>query len=151
MNITKKTLGITALVCLLVGAILGFVPEYNSKSHLEEKNFALTDQGEARQKTLRHTENELTLNEFALQAAVLSGDANSNNYSDASQNASKLFTALRTYEDSTNDSAAKQTLSDVLAMRDSVIAGLAKADPGVRAELGQIFSKLRTLSTESGK
>jgi hypothetical protein len=151
LNITKKTLGITALVCLFIGAVLGFVPEYIAKSQLEEKNFDLTVQGEARQKALHHTEDQLTLNQFAVQAAVISGDANSNNYSDASQHASKLFTDLRTYEDSTNDSAAKQTLADVLAMRDSVISGLAKADPSVRAELGQIFGKLQTLSTKSAK
>jgi hypothetical protein len=40
---------------------------------------------------------------------------------------------------------------EVLNMRDSTIAGLAKADPDVRSQLGAIFAKLWTLGTESAK
>lgn len=151
MTHTTKTLGLTALVCLIVGLLLGFVPEYMAKSHLEDKIVSLTDQGNAGQKSLHHTENQLKLNSFALQAAIVSADSDSNNYADASQKASKLFTELRQYVDNTDDNNAKQTLTEVLSMRDSTIAGLAKADPGVRAQLSQIFKKLQTLSTESAK
>jgi hypothetical protein len=86
-----------------------------------------------------------------VQAAVVSADADANNYADASTQASKLFTELRQYMDGEGDNAAKQTLTEVLSVRDPTIAGLAKADPGTRSELVQIFRKLQTLSSQTAR
>jgi hypothetical protein len=151
VNFTAKALTLTALACLVAGILLGFIPEYVAKSHLEEKMVALTNEGSTTRKSLHQTQNQLALNQFALQAAVISADTNINNYEAASRQASNLFTQLRQYLDTTGDNNARQTLTEVLSMRDSTIAGLAKADPGVRSELGQIFKKLQALSTESAQ
>jgi hypothetical protein len=151
MTFTSKTLGLAALGFLLAGFLLGFVPEYIAKSKLEDKVIGLTSQGDTARKSLHHTENQLALNQFAVQAAVVSADADANNYADASTQASKLFTELRQYVDGASDNAAKQTLTEVLSVRDPTIAGLAKADPGTRSELVQIFRKLQTLSSQTAR
>ncbi len=149
MNFTSKTLGLVAFGSLLAGFLLGFVPEHIAKSKVEDKVIALTSQGDTTRKSLHHTENQLALNQFAVQAALVSADANANNYADASTQASKLFTELRQYVDGDGDNAAKQMLTEVLSARDPIIAGLAKADPGTRSELVQIFRKLQTLSSQT--
>lgn len=149
MNFTSKNLGFTALACLVVGVLLGFIPEYVAKSHVENRVMELAGQGEATKTTLNHTERQLKLNEFALQAAVVSADANASNYADASKDASALFTGLRNYTDTANDEASKAPIQDVLNTRDATIAGLAKADPSVRPILGEIFRKLKALSSQA--
>jgi len=147
MNTNAKRIGFTSLACLIVGFLLGFIPEYIAKSHVEHSVIALASQGETTQKSLHHTERQLHLNEFALQAAVVSADANSSNYADASASASALFTGMRDYVDHASDDQLKQPIEDVLLMRDTIISGLAKADPGVRPALNEIFLKLNELSS----
>lgn len=149
MNMNTKQITITGVVCLAVGLLLGFIPEYIAKSNVEQRAMDLTSQGETVQKSLHHTERQLRLNEFALNAAVVSADANSNNYADATKSASSLFTGLRSYVDNDRNDGASQQLQDVLAMRDATIAGLAKADPGVRPMINQIFLKLKSVSSQA--
>lgn len=151
MNFTSKTLGLAALGSLLAGFLIGFVPEHIAKTRVEDQVIALKSQGDTTQNSLHHTENQLALNQFAVQAAVVSADANANNYADASTQASNLFTGLRNYVDSASDNAARQTVTEVLSVRDPTIAGLAKADPATRSELVQIFRKLQTLSSQTAR
>jgi uncharacterized membrane-anchored protein YhcB (DUF1043 family) len=151
MNFTSKTLGLAALGSLLAGFLIGFVPEHIAKARVEDQVMALKSQGDTNQNSLHHTENQLALNQFAVQAALVSADANANNYADASTQASNLFTGLRNYVDSASDNAARQTVTEVLSVRDPTIAGLAKADPATRSELVQIFRKLQTLSSQTAR
>jgi uncharacterized membrane-anchored protein YhcB (DUF1043 family) len=151
MNFTSKTLGLVALGSLLAGFLIGFVPEHIAKARVEDQVMALKSQGDTTQNSLHHTENQLALNQFAVQAALVSADANANNYADASTQASNLFTGLRNYVDSASDNAARQTVTEVLSVRDPTIAGLAKADPATRSELVQIFRKLQTLSSQTAR
>lgn len=144
-----KRVGIISLICLVIGFLLGFVPEHIAKSHVEQSVVNLTSQGQATQSTLHHTERQLRLNEFAVQAAIVSADANHSNYADASASASALFTSLRDYVDKSGDEESKQSINEVLQMRDTTISSLAKADAGVRPVLGQIFDKLKGLSMKA--
>ncbi|CAN5707521.1 hypothetical protein BH10ACI4_BH10ACI4_23110 [soil metagenome] len=148
MNFTLKTMSLTAIGCLVIGFFGGFIPEYIAKSHVETKVMELTGQGEAMQSTLRDKGRQLQLNEFALQAAVVSADATASNYADASASASALFTGLRQYVDRVGKDESTEQIQEVLKMRDATIAGLAKADPSTRQTIAEIFEKLKTLSTQ---
>ena len=149
MTSVTKTAGITAVTCLVIGFLLGFIPEYMAKSRVESRVVELNGESEAASKSLGHTQSQLKLSEFAVKAAVVSADAQTNNYADASASASSLFTELRKYVETANDSSTRSQIQSVLSMRDTTIAGLAKADPAVRPVLAKIFSTLKPLSSQT--
>jgi len=100
------------------------------------------------QRNLNQAKSQLALTNFAVRAVTMLADADRNDYSVASSDASSLVTDLRKSTDQSGDQAAAQ-LSQVLAVRDRTITGLAKADPGTKQLLLQIFLKTQSVSSQA--
>jgi uncharacterized membrane-anchored protein YhcB (DUF1043 family) len=149
MTFTRNTFFVSTLVALIVGLLIGFVPEHMANSSLQKENAKLTGEGSSLQVNLNQTEKQLALSNFSVRAATVPTDADRNDYSIASSDASSLFTDLRQYVDKSGDRAATVQLSQALAVRDRTIAGLAKADPGTKQLLLQLFLKMQSVSSQS--
>jgi uncharacterized membrane-anchored protein YhcB (DUF1043 family) len=149
MTFTRNTFFVSTLVALIVGLLIGFVPEHMANSSLQKENAKLTGEGSSLQVNLNQTEKQLALSNLSVRAATVLADADRNDYSIASNDASSLFTDLRQYVDKSGDRAATVQLSQALAVRDRTIAGLAKADPGTKQLLLQLFLKLQSVSSQS--
>jgi uncharacterized membrane-anchored protein YhcB (DUF1043 family) len=140
---SPKVLAITALVSLVLGFLIGFIPEHMTNSKLNEQIATLTQGKQDTQGQLGQTQAELTLSNFAVRSAMVYTDAEKNNYSDASAKASSLFTDMRAFSGKTQDQQLKQQIDQVLNGRDATIAALAKADPVVKGRLQEMFLKVQ--------
>lgn len=149
MTFTRNTLVVSTLIALVVGLLVGFIPEHLANSSLEQQIATLTAGKSSLQGNLNQTMNQLALSNFAVRSAILLADADRNDYSVASNDASSLFTDLRKYVDQSGDQSAAGQLSQVLTVRDRTIAGLAKADPGTKLLLLQIFLKTQSVSSQA--
>jgi hypothetical protein len=120
---------IAGLVLFIAGVLIGFVPQY-TKLRDAEHQLDVSTRAEA-------------INDFRNRFALLYFETTKNNFSVGLTMASKEFTDLRTFADQTSDQTLKSGLQDILSSRDSVIAGLAKADPSVGAQIQTLFMKMQ--------
>ena len=146
MDNTRKSVAIAAGIALVLGLLIGFIPEYIANSSLQKQVQSLTDGNSGLQGRLNQSQNRLALSNFAVRSAGILAEADKNDYSVASGAASSLFTDMRQYVDHSGDQVASGQLSEVLAVRDRTIAGLAKADPSVKQLLLQVFEKTQSVS-----
>lgn len=146
MQASIKTAAFSALGGLVLGLLLGFLPEHSTNSKLQDQMVSLAQSKTDTQSQLNLTQTKLQLSSFAVRAAEISSQAGANNYSVASTGASSLFTDLRKYVDQSPDNGTKQQMQEVLGVRDRTIAGLAHANPAVKTLLQQVFSKLESIS-----
>ena len=151
MNSSTKTIGISAATGLVIGLLVGYIPAHMSSTKLEGQNSALQQQLGDAQGNARTEQQRLMLSGFAVHAGILMIQAERNNYSVAAGSASGLFTELRNYVDHTPDAQTRQPISDVLAVRDRTIAGLAQANPAVKPLLQQLFEKLADVSAAASQ
>lgn len=147
MQNSYKTIAISAFGGLILGLLLGFLPEHSANSKLQDQNASLTQDKTGVQQQLDVTRQRLQLSSFAVRSAEVSSQAQSNNFSVASATASGLFTDLRQYVDTNPESETTQQMKEVLSARDRVIAGLAQANPAVKPLLQQMFVKLENVSS----
>jgi hypothetical protein len=122
---------IAGLVLLIAGVLIGFVPQYSKLTDAEHQ-LDVSKRAEA-------------INDFRNRFALLYFETAKNNFSVGLTMASKEFTDLRAFADQTPDQALKTALGDVLSSRDSIIAGLAKADPAVSAQIQTLFMKMQKI------
>lgn len=149
MKSQTNTLVVAVLGSLVVGLLLGFIPEYVHSSSQQERITALEKDKSDAQTQLNRAQNSLTLSRFAVRAGVVSAQANMSNYSVASGASSSLFTDLRKYIDSASRGEAKPQIEQVLGARDRTISGLAQANPDVKPLLQQEFLQLESVATPS--
>jgi predicted transcriptional regulator len=140
MAMSGKASAILAASALIVGLLIGFIPAHLNSSSLNHDNKLL-------QADLVSTRTQLTLSNFTVQSAKLYTEAAKNNFSIASANASNFFTELRKYIDQSNDETLKKQLEAVMAKRDGIIAGLAKADPAVTTQVQDTFLAMQQISS----
>ncbi len=122
---------IAGLILFIAGVLIGFVPQYSKLTDAEHQ-LEVSRRAEA-------------INDFRNRFALLYFEIAKNNFSVALTMASKEFTDLRIFVDRTSDQSLKSGLTDVLSSRDSVIAGLAKADPAVGAQIQTLFMKMQKI------
>lgn len=146
MQSSTKTIAISAFGGLVVGLLLGFLPEHSTNSKLQDQNASLAQGKTGVEGQLNRAQQRLQLSNFAVLSAEVSSQAQSNNYSVASASASALFTDLRKYVDASPDNPSTQQMREVLNARDRVISGLAQANPAVKPLLQQVFTKLESVS-----
>jgi hypothetical protein len=72
-------------------------------------------------------------------------DVANNNFGIASRSASNFFDHVRGMVDRATDPAEREALQQISGRRDSVTAGLAKADPAVRIEVQEIFMQMHQI------
>ena len=151
MQRSTKTVAIGAFCGLIVGLLLGFLPEHSINSKLQDQNASLIESKSGIQGQLNHTQQRLQLSDLAIRSAEVSSQAQSSNYSLASANASALFTDLRKYVDATPENQITLQMKEVLSVRDRVISGLAQANPAVKPLLQQVFTKLENVSVAANQ
>jgi hypothetical protein len=133
----KKTV-IVGFCLMLLGFLGGFVPQHSRVSQAMQENQELRQQ-------LVATQRSETVNIFRNRAALLYAEVEKSNFSVASESASKLFTDLRAFTNQSADATLKQNLEDILSTRDSIIGGIAKADPAVAAQIRELFLKMQNI------
>ncbi len=133
-----KNKAILSLVLLSAGFLIGFLPERMKASRTIKMNQDLRLQ-------LEDVKKAGTINSFRNRAALLYIEAQKNNFSNASEQASALFTDLRQYQSETADASLTQNLEGLLKARDAIIAGLAKADPAVTGQIQKLFLKMQEI------
>lgn len=122
---------IAGLVLFIAGALAGFVPQYMKLTDAEHQ-LDVSKRAEA-------------INDFRNRFALLYFETAQNNFSVGLTMASKEFTDMRAFADQTSDQNLKMAIGNILSSRDSVIAGLAKADPAVGAQIQSLFMKMQKI------
>lgn len=121
------------LVVLLIAAFAaGYVPQYLKASQLSNDAQGLRDQ-------LGACRSEKQLSDLKVEMGVMYVDAARNNFGIAGDESTKFFTELREVVSQTVDAGRKSKLDEILAARDRITAGLAKADPGITSEIRDLF------------
>ncbi len=138
MNFSAKTFGISVLIALAIGFLVGYIPQHRSAAA------ATSDKNQA-QAQLARAQQEAQLNGFKNRAAVVYVEAEKKNFAQASSDASSLFTAMQSYSDQTPDSGVRQQLSGLLSQRDAIISGLAKGDDAVTGQLQKLFVQIQSI------
>lgn len=142
MRFSSTSMAISLAVTLVVGFLLGFVPEHFKTS-------SATQGKDNMQSRLLAAQQEEIVSSFKVRTAVIYIEAAKSNFSVASSQASRFFTDLRKYTDQSSDNALRQQFEAILSDRDSIIAGLAKADPAVTQKLQALFLKMQGIQPTS--
>jgi hypothetical protein len=77
--------------------------------------------------------------------------ASQKNYGLAAETSSRFFNRVREVANQTQDANRRKSLEDLLALRDSVTAALAKGDAAVMGDLQQLFVKARQVTRSSSQ
>lgn len=136
----KNTL-IGTVAGLVLGFLGGWYPEYGKRTAAEE-------QAASAQRMYEQTEHARRLSVFANRAAQLNDELSRNNFATATEQASQLFTDLRTFAGTEQAEPVRKAIEDALAPRDAIIAGLATMDPAAVAGVHELFLKLQELAQQ---
>jgi hypothetical protein len=118
------------------GFLAGFVPQFAKCSRME------TELRRTRQELVACGE-RLRLSAHRDLAAQVYLEGARRNYGLAAEAASRFFQGLRQHAGETPDADLKRRLEEVLRLRDTVTAGLARAEPAVMASLEQLLAETR--------
>jgi hypothetical protein len=119
---------------LVLGMLLGFVPQYVKARRLQQQaNFCSAN---------------LQLAEVQRLAALTYLSATQLNYGVAAGYADQFFNQLQRLAGSSHDAALDTTLGEVLSSRDKITTDLAKGNPQVVSELQPILLKLEQSTTQ---
>ena len=128
---------IVAAIVLIAVFFLGFVPQYVKVNRLENE--------------LRQSREETAGAELRDLIGFAYVQASQKNYGLAAETSSRFFNRVREVANQTQDANRRKGLEDLLALRDSVTAALAKGDAAVMGDLQQLFVKARQLTRSSSQ
>ena len=115
-------------VLLVVGLLVGFVPQYLKARRLDEQLSSCTAKAE--------------LAQVRQSGALTYISATQLNYGVAAGYAQTFFADVQKLQGTTSDASLRDLLTQTLASRDKVTAGLAKGGPEVVGELQPLVLKL---------
>ena len=124
-----KNKTIVAAIALITVFLVGFVPQYVKVNRLENE--------------LRQSRQEATGAELRDLIGFAYVQASQKNYGLAAETSGRFFNRVREAANQTQDANRRKGLEDLLALRDSVTAALAKGDAAVMGDLQQLFIKAR--------
>jgi hypothetical protein len=130
-----KNKTIVAAIALITVFLVGFVPQYVKVNRLENE--------------LRQSRQEATGAELRDLIGFAYVQASQKNYGLAAETSSRFFNRVREVANQTQDANRRKGLEDLLALRDSVTAALAKGDAAVMGDLQQLFVKARQVTRSS--
>jgi len=130
-----KNKTIVAAIALITVFLVGFVPQYVKVNRLENE--------------LRQSRQEATGAELRDLIGFAYVQASQKNYGLAAETSSRFFNRVREVANQTQDANRRKGLEDLLALRDSVTAALAKGDASVMGDLQQLFVKARQVARSS--
>ena len=137
----QKTLWIAGVTLLIVGFLLGFVPQFGKgrdlQRQLDEARHDITAGSEKMQKQ-----------ELGLLIGQVYLETNRKNFGLASQYSTTFFDRARALSGRTSDPNWQALLQSVLTKRDAVTGGLAKADPGTVESVQGLFQQVLVAQSE---
>ena len=132
-----KNKTIVAAIALVAVFLVGFVPQYVKGNRLENE--------------LRQSRQEAKGAELRDLIGFAYVQASQKNYGLAAETSSRFFNRVREVANQTQDANRRKGLEDLLALRDSVTAALAKGDAAVMGDLQQLFVKVRQVTRSSSE
>jgi hypothetical protein len=132
-----KNKAIVAAIALIAVFLVGFVPEYVKVNRLENE--------------LRQSRQETAGAELRDLIGFAYVQASEKNYGLAAETSSRFFNRVREVANQTQDANRRKGLEDLLVLRDSVTAALAKGDVAVMGDLQQLFVKARQVTRSSSE
>jgi hypothetical protein len=130
-----KNKTVVAAIALITVFLVGFVPQYVKVSRLENE--------------LRQSRQETAGAELRDLIGFTYVQASQKNYGLAAETSSRFFNRVREVANQTQEVNRRKGLEDLLALRDSVTAALAKGDAAVMGDLQQLFLKARQATRSS--
>lgn len=121
------------LIVLVVGLLVGFVPEY-LKAHRAEEELTTCNAS-------------MQLAEARQTGALMYVSATQLNYGVASGYAQQFYSQVQRLASSASDAGVRSSMNDVLSTRDKVTADLAKGSNEVVSELQPVLLKVEQGST----
>ena len=132
-----KNKTIVAAIALVAVFLVGFVPQYVEGNRLENE--------------LRQSRQEAAGADLRDLIGFAYVQAGQKNYGLAAETSSRFFNRVREVANQTQDANRRKGLEDLLALRDSVTAALAKGDAAVIGDLQQLFVKARQVTRSSSE
>jgi hypothetical protein len=132
-----KNKTIVAAIALIAVFLVGFVPQYIKANRLENE--------------LRQSRQEAAGAELRDLIGFAYVQANQKNYGLAAETSSRFFNRVHEVANQTQDANRRKALEELLALRDSVTAALAKGDAAVMGDLQQLFVKARQVTQSSSE
>jgi hypothetical protein len=130
-----KNKTIVAAIALIAVFLVGFVPQYVKVNRLENE--------------LRQFRQAAAGAELRDLIGFAYFQASQKNYGLAAETSSHFFNRVREVANQTQDANRRKGLEDLLALRDSVTAALAKGDAAVMGDLQQLIVKARQVTRSS--
>jgi hypothetical protein len=124
-----KNRTIVVAVLLVVVFLAGFLPSYAKANRLENE--------------LREARREHSLAQLRDLSGLAYFHASQKDYGLAASTTTRFFDRTREVANQTPDSSVRRSLEDLLSLRDSITAELAKGNPAVLSDLQALFVKTR--------
>ena len=154
MSSTLKITGIVGVVALVLGYLVGFLPERGRRVAAESQVASHQAEVASIRQELSSVEGRIRVGVLLGRALMIKDLAAGSDYGRAQQVSSEFFDAIRSEATATEDAARRAVLTSVLSRRDAVTAALAKAEPAVMSTLTMVERDLRRALdypvTESG-
>jgi hypothetical protein len=137
----KKALLILFVVLLIAVYLAGYWPQHAAIQQLNASVSQLQEQLNGAQAATRicHIENEML---------TLIDQTQAQNYGEAQTTAGQVFNDLRAEKDRAPNVPYAQALQTIVNRRDSIIAGLARADASTLAPVRQSLNELRPIADQ---
>ena len=134
----RKILLLVVVVLIIWAFLLGYWPQHKQAAATEQENIQLKNQLAGAEAVVRvaRLENELL---------VLIEQAESQNYGEAQKLSNSFYDDLRKETDRDKGAAYESKLEAILARRDAVTAGLARAEAPTTGVLRQSLTEMREL------
>ena len=126
-----------AAIALIAVFLVGFVPQYIKANRLENE--------------LRQSRQEGAGAELRDLIGFAYVQASQKNYGLAAETSRRFFNRVREVANQTQDANRRKGMEELLALRDSVTAELAKGDAAVMGDLLQLFAKARPATRSSSE
>jgi len=128
---------IVAAIAAVAVFLVGFVPQYIKANRLENE--------------LHQCRQENTGAQLRDLIGLAYVQANQKNFGLAAETSSRFFGRAPEMANQAQDTASRAALEDLLALRDKVIAELAKGDAAVMGDLQELFVKTQQATGSSSK
>jgi hypothetical protein len=122
-------------VLLIAGFLTGFILQYASLRRTQQQLSVSVEQ-------LRSCQSRERLSQLRDTATMMYLEAVQKNYGKAGEYSKALFDQAQQIVSSTEDSAVRNLLHDVLVIRDQITADLAKGDAAALSDIQPVLSKL---------
>ncbi len=137
----QKTLWIAGVTLLIVGFLLGFVPQFGKGRDLQKQLDEARHEIAAGREKMQKQELGLLIGQVYL-------ETNRKNFGLASQHSTTFFDGARAMSNHTSDPNWQALLQSILTKRDAVTGGLAKADPGTVESVEGLFQQVLAAQAE---